>query len=401
MINSVADAVVIFDHQGMVLFQNKAFAQFNDSLKTELLIDLKKNLHNKMNVFGHHGKLVKRVVVDEGYAFIVGPEHAKESIAQRTLRELSVSATNSDDFYVAAADAIFSCLGWRWIVITRFKSAERLEVLAVLEQGQKRDEYEYDFAGTPCEYVVNTNRFTMFSDVSMAFPNYKALSDMGAQTYAGLIYRGMDNQPLGHVMAINDVREVDFTVAEDVISAATIAMSSHFQLLKTHSQLEEIEALAKVDCLTNIGNRQAYQLQLDSLKQQVIATGDLNWTFAIVDLDYLKQLNDERGHDVGDKFLQLMASELSRIGRSDDYVFRIGGDEFVLMYRQSTSVFINALLGRFEKAIECVRLALDFYINASIGCAILSEVNGHVDACIKLADRRMYKMKRKNKEILT
>ena len=400
MMNSLDDAVIVLDHQGTVLFQNTAFRQFNQTLQTELLSNFKQSLEDNAAVYGHKGKLVKRLELNEGCAFIIGPEHEKESIAERTLRELSAATSNSDDIYIAAATAIFSCLGWRWVVITRFKSPQRLEVLAVLDDGEIKDEYEYDYAGTPCEHVVNTHRFTMFSDVSLAFPDYPALSEMGAQTYAGLIYRGTDNQPLGHVMAIHDSREVDFIVAEDVIGAATIALSSHFQLLKTYSRLAEVEALATVDCLTNVGNRQAYQSHLDAMRQQVKATGDFNWTIAIVDLDHLKRLNDERGHDVGDKFLKLMASELVRIGRTNDYVFRIGGDEFALIYSQSTSVFISSLLDRFYKAVERVRLALNFYIDASIGCATLDEADGDLDACIKLADKRMYDMKRKNKRLL-
>jgi diguanylate cyclase (GGDEF)-like protein len=400
MINSVTDAVVVFNHQGTALYYNRAFEQLDHELKAEVSSDIKKSFSEPNCVFEHRRKLIRRLVVDEGYAFIIGPEHAHESIAERTLRELSAAVSISDDIYVAAASAIFSCLGWRWVVITRFSSPERLEVLAFLDNGERQDEYEYEFAGTPCESVVDTKRFTMFSDVSLAFPDYKALSDMGAKTYAGLVYRGTDNQPLGHVMAIHDSREVDFSVTEDVIGTATIALSSHFQLLKTHSKLVEVEALARVDCLTNIGNRQAYQSTLETVIQEVSATGNLSWTIAIVDLDHLKELNDERGHSVGDKFLQLMASELARIGRTEDYVFRIGGDEFALIYRQSNSVFISSLLQRFEKAVERVRLALNFYINASIGCAVLDEVGGDVNECVKLADKRMYSMKSKNKGML-
>ncbi|TDF38245.1 GGDEF domain-containing protein [Alteromonadaceae bacterium M269] len=390
----------MLDQDSKLLYKNDAFEQLSHNQKNGILTHVVRSRDLQSEVFEFGSKLIRRILLEEGTAFLVASEYSKESVSERTLREITAATTQTENIYFAAAQAIFKCLSWRWVVITRFTTPARLEVLAFLDNGQRVDEYEYDVAGTPCERVVNTNRFTMYSDVSMAFPNYSALEDIGAKTYAGLIYRGTDNQPLGHVMAMHDDRDVDFTLSEDVIGVATIALSSHFQLLKTTSQLREVEVQAKVDCLTNIGNRSAYQDKLNEVSQFVESKPESNWTVAIVDLDNLKPLNDERGHDAGDRFIQLIASELSRIGRVEDHAFRIGGDEFAVIFSQSTPTFTSALYNRFEKIIERVRLALDFHIDASIGCATVSEVEGNVNACIKLADERMYKMKHAKRKFL-
>ena len=75
MMNSLDDAVIVLDHQGTVLFQNTAFRQFNQTLQTELLSNFKQSLEDNAAVYGHKGKLVKRLELNEGCAFIIGYLH--------------------------------------------------------------------------------------------------------------------------------------------------------------------------------------------------------------------------------------------------------------------------------------------------------------------------------------
>jgi diguanylate cyclase (GGDEF)-like protein len=342
--------------------------------------------------------VIKRVELDIGCAFFISPARKDQSIAEMTLKKLSTAMNNEQSIYHAAATAIAQHLPWRWVAITRFKSRNTLEVLAFLDNRQALQNYEYDLVGTPCENVFDTSRFTMFTDVGKAFPNYQALQALGAQTYAGLIFRGSDNTPLGHIMVMHDQRDVDFGLAEDVINMTTLALSSHFQLQSANLKLKEVEAKVKVDGLTNIGNRYAYESEISKITDSVAAGDDAPWTIAIIDLDSLKPLNDKRGHGAGDRFIKLMAIELAQIGRQGDLAFRIGGDEFALLFNHSSPTFIGVLTSRLKKAIERVRLNLDFYIDASMGCAFLYETKGDIDAWINLADQRMYQNKSDKKQ---
>jgi diguanylate cyclase (GGDEF)-like protein len=393
----LVDGVIVFSAKNQIIFKNKAFDLLNEDFKKSIIEEASIGASPATSVFWRTDKAIKKVDLNPGFAYIIAPPTIDNSIAQNTLKKLSQALKHSDNIYVAAAEAIHQCLSWRWVAITRFRSANRLEVLSFWDTNTKLDEYEYDIVGTPCEMVVDTNKFTIFSDVLSAFPNYHPLHQIGAQTYAGLVYRGHDNQPLGHIMAMHDHRDVDFTLAEEVINIATLALSSHFQLHKTTIKLEEAQKKVQIDGLTGIGNRHAYTDALAQIAKQYSAIDDKDWTIAIVDLDNLKPLNDSLGHNAGDNFIKLIAIELSKIGRQTDDAFRIGGDEFAIIFTQSSSVFVGSLLERFNKAIDRVKLTMNFPIGASIGIAFLSEVSGNIAAWTGLADERMYQNKKARK----
>lgn len=397
LFDHLVDGVVVFSSKNQVVFTNKVFDFFHADFKSSIIDEASRGASPDTSVFWRTDKLIKKVSLDSGFAYVIAPQKIESSIAEVTLKKLSYALAHSENIYVAAAQAIHQCLSWRWVAITRFRSAKRLEVLSFWDTNRKLDEYEYDIVGTPCEMVVDTNKFTLFSDVLAAFPNYKALHKIGAQTYAGIVYRGHDNQPLGHIMAMHDHRDVDFALAEEVINIATLALSSHFQLHKATAKLEEAQKKVKIDSLTGIGNRYAYADSLAQVANHYSEFEDKDWTIAIVDLDNLKPLNDELGHNAGDNFIKLMAVELSNIGRQSDSAFRMGGDEFAIIFTQSSSVFVGSILERFNKAIQRVRLTMKFPVGASIGLAFLSEVKGNIDAWTELADERMYKDKKSKK----
>lgn len=399
LFDHLIDGIVVFDSNNDVVFENRVFSLLPDDFKQPLLGEAKRGASPHTLVFWRADKAIKKIGLENGYAYMISPPRVESSVAEVTLKKLSDAPENSENIYVAAAEAIYQCLGWRWVAITRFRTPKRLEVLSFWDTNQKLDEYEYDLIGTPCEMVVDTNKFTLFSDLLAAFPKYQALHDMGAQTYAGLVYRGPDNQPLGHVMAMHDHPDVGYSLAEEVINIATLALSSHFQLHKTTAKLKEAQKKVKIDELTGIGNRSAYASAMEEVAEKYSQDNSNDWTIAIVDLDNLKPLNDSVGHNAGDNFIELMAFELNKIGRQTDLAFRIGGDEFTIIFTQSSNVFVSSLMDRFNKALERVRLAMQFPIGASVGLAILSEVEGDLEAWTALADERMYEHKKANKAL--
>lgn len=400
LFDNLVEAIIVFSDDGKVVFYNHAFNIMADQFKQQLITQVAHDKGPSTTVFWREDRLIKRTLLSEGFAYLIAPPRAEDSIAELTLKKLSNALEHSENMYVAAAEAIYQCLQWRWVAITRFRTPTRLEVLAFWDTNTKLDEYEFDLVGTPCEMVVDTKKFTFFSDVLSAFPNYQALHKMGAKTYAGLVYRGPDNQPLGHVMTMHDHRDVDFVLAEEVINIATLALSSHFQLHKATVQLKEVQQQVKIDTLTGVGNRHAYEDTLLSVNQQYSQNANNDWTIAIIDLDNLKPLNDNMGHNAGDSFIKLMATELGKIGRQTDMAFRIGGDEFAVIFNQSSSVFVSSLLDRFDKALHRVRLALQFPVGASVGLSFLSETQGDIDKWTSLADERMYENKRKKRDTL-
>ncbi len=97
-------------------------------------------------------------------------------------------------------------------------------------------------------------------------------------------------------------------------------------------RMEELEKLALLDQLTQIGNRRYAEFQLRHALNEMQRYG---WPFAVffLDLDKFKRVNDTYGHATGDLVLQIAARTLSSTLRSSDVVCRWGGEEFVVIVR--------------------------------------------------------------------
>ncbi|MDY6943306.1 MAG: GGDEF domain-containing protein [Pseudomonadota bacterium] len=93
----------------------------------------------------------------------------------------------------------------------------------------------------------------------------------------------------------------------------------------------ELEKLANTDPLTGLFNRTYFQRELDKKIRLKRETPELDFSLLVVDVNGLKEVNDQLGHQSGDDLLTSVARLLTRACRSEDAVCRIGGDEFVIL----------------------------------------------------------------------
>jgi diguanylate cyclase (GGDEF)-like protein len=116
------------------------------------------------------------------------------------------------------------------------------------------------------------------------------------------------------------------------------------------SLIETSYVLAYHDELTGIRGRRAFNESLLSLDQQ--------YAIAIVDIDHFKKFNDTYGHDVGDQVLCMVAKRLSQVG-GDGQAFRCGGEEFAIVFRNTSAKeafeHLDSLLQIIEKSTFQVR----------------------------------------------
>ena len=121
-------------------------------------------------------------------------------------------------------------------------------------------------------------------------------------------------------------------------------------LILAASLIETSYVLAYHDELTGIRGRRAFNESLLSLDQQ--------YAIAIVDIDHFKKFNDTYGHDVGDQVLCLVAKRLSQVG-GDGQAFRCGGEEFAIVFRNTSAKeafdHLDALRQIIEKSTFQVR----------------------------------------------
>lgn len=149
-----------------------------------------------------------------------------------------------------------------------------------------------------------------------------------------------------------------------------------------------VEQLALTDHLTGVPNRRAFELILAEEEDRARSVGR-DVALAMIDIDGLKLLNDQEGHERGDAFLQTFA----RAFRSSDVLYRIGGDEFTIVLPVTGTEAVEAIQHRIDSAVEHTRAAGFPTMGASVGIALLSEGGWSAAAALSLADTRMYASK--------
>lgn len=125
--------------------------------------------------------------------------------------------------------------------------------------------------------------------------------------------------------------DVDVRIlAPNVLEVRELAKAYNKTVDRMRSQIELIDQLARRDQLTGLRNRTAFYEQTQALDTRIAAGEDVRFDVVMFDVNDLKPINDEQGHDAGDALLRRAAEFLS--GAFEGYdVYRIGGDEFVLV----------------------------------------------------------------------
>lgn len=122
--------------------------------------------------------------------------------------------------------------------------------------------------------------------------------------------------------------------------AHNIIEQSARQISEQTRRICELEALSNTDHLTGLLNRRgfidAFRRELDRLNRDTSQDRILGGLLIMIDLDNFKSINDTRGHAAGDAALKVVAKTLSSDIRTMDIAGRMGGDEFVLLFANTT-----------------------------------------------------------------
>jgi diguanylate cyclase (GGDEF)-like protein len=157
---------------------------------------------------------------------------------------------------------------------------------------------------------------------------------------------------------------------------------------------ESIQNLAYFDALTGLPNRTLLHDRMEQLLAW--ATRDQkNFSVLFLDLDRFKYINDSMGHTVGDKLLQGVAQRLRNCVREADTVSRIGGDEFIILLRDTDADGAARVAHNILKSLEVTYDIdnLQVFTHASIGISTYPANAADVEKLIKYADIAMYRAK--------
>jgi diguanylate cyclase (GGDEF)-like protein/PAS domain S-box-containing protein len=159
--------------------------------------------------------------------------------------------------------------------------------------------------------------------------------------------------------------------------------------------VRHLEHLAHHDPLTKLPNRLNF---LENLKRQISQAKRHDGLLALLflDLDFFKIVNDEHGHDVGDKLLIEISRRIRNCLRTEDLVARLGGDEFAILLPVIPSIEDTKITASKIIKICCEPVHIDnleLKVGASIGIAHAPSDSTDPEELLKLADTEMYKAK--------
>jgi diguanylate cyclase (GGDEF)-like protein len=165
-------------------------------------------------------------------------------------------------------------------------------------------------------------------------------------------------------------------------------------------KLRESERLVLLDPLTELLNRRGLQKVL-AREIRASAKNGTQLVALIVDMDNFKSINDNHGHAVGDQALREVGRILRATLPPKDYICRIGGDEFLILFPQTPLSDAAFMAEKIRKEIESAQLLTTELVrvrmSASLGMVALSDAETSVEELLRMTHSALYKSKRAGK----
>lgn len=174
---------------------------------------------------------------------------------------------------------------------------------------------------------------------------------------------------------------------------------------RAEEEQQKLRELATTDDLTSLYNRRHLN---DYLAEQIAAIGDSGTSMAFVaaDLDHFKTINDNWGHEAGDKVLVRVSQEIRSAIRASDIAVRYGGEEFLVvapgMMLEAAALFAERLRARFDQLlIHGIIPGKGIHITVSIGVAVLPLHGRSASDILRACDVALYQSKKNGRNCVT
>ena len=221
------------------------------------------------------------------------------------------------------------------------------------------------------------------------------------QSVSDYMENGLDSKdPDSLLIQMPDIHtgnEVESLAQKIVLMSEALCVTVK-SMLSTKMELEQMSDIARKDELTHVGNKVSYRDYVDHL-QRTIEDGSAEFGIVMADVNLLKKVNDTYGHVKGDIYLQTCCSILCDVYQHSP-VFRIGGDEFVVILTNRDYANRNILMMKVKTRLVDSQNAPDAepWTSASValGMAVYTpDTDTQVQQVVHRADNEMYADKKR------
>lgn len=184
-------------------------------------------------------------------------------------------------------------------------------------------------------------------------------------------------------------------LAEKIIDLSSL----HLSFCIEHHRAKD---LSYMDDVTSLHNQRYLPLVLDKEMSRAYRNKS-PFSVLFMDIDYFKNVNDTRGHLVGSKILSDLSSIIKKCIRTNDYAFRYGGDEFVIIVVDAGVDHSKIVAERIRKTVEETTFEVhghELNITVSIGIAAYPQHAQTKEDILKMADHAMYCAKNKSRNLV-
>lgn len=186
----------------------------------------------------------------------------------------------------------------------------------------------------------------------------------------------------------NKIRFISAVVMILILGVMLVVMKSNIK--KKNMTEMKLEKIANKDYLTGVNTRAyGYKLILNLIKNKV------HFSLSLLDIDNFKSINDTFGHMFGDEVLKTIADKIKEKIDNDDIVIRFGGEEFIVIFVNCTSIEAKGKLDKIREDIN--EIIFDNEVRVSISAGIKEWDNTKIEDVIDQADKLLYKAKSEGK----
>ena len=387
---------------GTLIYVNEAFCEMHGYAKEELLNKPIKILHNEEQL-----ELVRDLL---GKMLEKGGYPAQEVWHQKKNGEVFPTIMTGKTIYNDDQEPIY--FSTTMFDITKEKQVEMDLVQTKKELEESRNNLQTIMDNLPIGIAVNSaNPEVNFSYINDHFLTiYDVLrEDLEKEdnfwnaVYEDEIFRENIRECVLSDIASGDISKMKWqdvpivrkgkptryiTAQNTPIPNANLVVSTVMDVTERKTKEDEIRYVSNHDYLTKIPNRRYYQEQLTRYDQESYYP----LSIVLMDLNGLKLINDAFGHSVGNEALKKIANALEKSKRKNDFVARIGGDEFAMICPNTDKQSIADIVHDLQEKISVISIE-NIKLSMAIGYYVKENKHKNIRTVLRLAEDNMYRNK--------